>query len=905
MTLKRPSSSSRSPSPVPASKPSAKAARTGAGSPAPAGASAAKKKAAAAPAKRAVKTAPKPVAKSASKAAPKAGSVKAPHKAGVKKPLAKAAVRASVKPAVKVASKPASKPAPKAATPKKNAPKQGLKPDATKSPKETEKAPVPAKVEFEDVDIDEAAEGADAPAVYEPDLGRQQSHVNRQAPSTREQERLAGGGGDTGRDEHGQYFRDQRPPSSTSSPTRDNRQDGRSQDGRGQGGPRGPRDNRGYQGQNQNQNQHQNQGRGRDQGRSGPDPRRDQPRPQGWDQRRDRNDQQRHSGGPPNGQRHPSPQQPGHPNQSRPNSGHQNGPRPDNRQDPRQDQRHAQNRGQSGGPQSGPHTGPNGGAPSRGPDRAPESPRTQAELDAPVNAAIDAQSADEPVVLPPPSPLREKGENVTYSKEIFQTDTTFADLGLREDILRGVTEAGFVHPTTIQASLIPIILTGKDVLGQAKTGTGKTAAFGLPMMSKLERGTPFQGLVLVPTRELAIQACSDLTRLGVHSGLRVLPVYGGQSINTQAERLARGPEIIVATPGRMMDMVQRGYVHYRNTKMVVLDEVDRMLDIGFRDDIRRILGSCPRERQTVFVSATISGEIESLARSFAKDAEKIIATSGALTVSMVKQMYLSVEPWDKKQLLLHLLTHEEPALTLVFCRTKRTVDNLTEYLQRKGVDVHAIHGDMMQGKRNQVIEKLRSGKLSVLVASDLASRGIDVEGVTHVINYDLPEDPDIYVHRIGRTARAGRNGIAWALVTPEQGPLLTEIELLINAEIPKLDYPDFKPGPVPADVLASREQGVRRVENAKVFNRYTAGPVASPSGSAAGASGAEGEPGRSTPPAPVDTSRFPGGIVPSKLPDKRLMGRMKTARSMKAAISQSRMQQAKPAEPAPPPAPGT
>ena len=442
--------------------------------------------------------------------------------------------------------------------------------------------------------------------------------------------------------------------------------------------------------------------------------------------------------------------------------------------------------------------------------------------------------------------------------------------------MKGLTEAGFEHPTAIQAKIIPIILSGKDVLGQAKTGTGKTAAFGLPLLSKAKRGVPFNALLLVPTRELAIQVCTDLKELGRYTGLNVLPVYGGQNISTQAKLLDRGPEIVVATPGRIMDMVERRYLHYNNVQMVVLDEVDRMLDIGFRDDIKRILSSCPRDRQTVFVSATLQPEIESLARGYARDCEKIIATAGALTVAMVKQYHLTVEPWDKKQLLLHLLTHEEPALTIVFCRTKRTVDNLAEYLSRKGIEAHAMHGDMPQGKRNRVIEQLHKGALSVLIASDLASRGLDVEGITHVINYDLPEDPDLYVHRIGRTARAGRDGVAWALVTPDQGPLLTEIEMLINAEIPKLDYPDFKPGPVPQDVLESRVLDAKRVELAKSFNRYAAANVA---------------PAPISKTAAVDASRFPGGIVPSMLPPKRMMGRVKTARSMKAAIQQTFMPQ--------------
>ena len=519
--------------------------------------------------------------------------------------------------------------------------------------------------------------------------------------------------------------------------------------------------------------------------------------------------------------------------------------------------------------------------------------------------APHAPAPHTPPAAPAPAPKQQignaapEGFNQKAFEEIFEKDIPFSQLGLNEWLLKGITEAGFVYPTSIQAKLIPTILTGRDVLGQAKTGTGKTAAFALPMLNAIGKGESFGGLVLVPTRELALQVAADFRELGKYTGLNVLPVYGGQNIATQAKALSHGPEIIVATPGRVMDMAERGYLHHHNVKMVVLDEVDRMLDIGFRDDIKRILSACPAERQTVFVSATMQPEIEQLARTFARDCEKIIASAGALTVAMVKQFYLPVEPWDKKQLLLHLLTHESPALTVVFCRTKRTVDNLTEYLGRKGIDAHAIHGDMQQGKRNRVIEQLRSGKLAVLIASDLASRGLDVEGITHVINYDLPEDPDLYVHRIGRTARAGRDGVAWALVTPEQGDLLTQIEHLINAEIPKLDYPDFKPGPLPADVLAEREAVARRAEQSKSFNRFAQSFHAP----AAGGAPADAAPGGGAPapvirpayaaPAPaaaLDVSKFPGGIVPSKMPPRLMYGKVRSARSMRQAP--------------PPPAPG-
>jgi ATP-dependent RNA helicase DeaD len=476
---------------------------------------------------------------------------------------------------------------------------------------------------------------------------------------------------------------------------------------------------------------------------------------------------------------------------------------------------------------------------------------------------------------PPPVPEPVLQPLVKGGDDIFSTEATFQSLGLRSSVLKGIEALGFQRPTTIQATLIPLILRGKDVLGQAKTGTGKTAAFGLPLIHMSDRGKEFQALILVPTRELAIQVAADMTNFGRFTPIRTSAVFGGERVQAQAKRLAQGPEIIVATPGRIMDMAQRGLIHYRNVRQVVLDEVDRMLDIGFREDIRKILRSCPAPgpraeggRQTIFVSATISPEIESLARSHARDAEKVVSTTGSLTVSRVRQFHLTVERWDKRRLLLHLLTHEEPALTVVFCKMKRTVDEVAKYLADKKIDVHAIHGDMYQSSRNRVMDRLRKGNLSVLVASDLASRGLDVEGISHVINYDLPEDPDLYVHRIGRTARAGRDGVAWSFVTPEEGKLLTQIELLINAEIPKLDYPDFKPGPVPESVLASRELDAKHAQLAQSFNRFaaTTTPIVAPT------------------PDPV---KFPGGIVPARMPPKRMQGRTKTSRSLKEAIAKT------------------
>ncbi|MFN0010728.1 MAG: DEAD/DEAH box helicase [Phycisphaerales bacterium] len=507
----------------------------------------------------------------------------------------------------------------------------------------------------------------------------------------------------------------------------------------------------------------------------------------------------------------------------------------------------------------------------------------------------------------------------SMAEAVFDPTATFESLGLRDSVVKSLRAKGFERPTKIQGLLIPPMLAGKDLIGQARTGTGKTGAFGLPLLHMCDRGVPTQALVMVPTRELCLQVAEEINTLAMQTPIRACAVFGGERIKTQVDALRRNPEIIVSTPGRLMDMVERGIVKLGNVRFAVLDEVDRMLDIGFREDIRRILKMCPPPRtestppdqlarQTVFVSATLPSDVERLIQSHSHNPEKVVAVvEGALTNAQVRQFYLTVQPWDKRRLLTHLLTHEEPALTLVFCRTKRTVDDLVEYLMKKRIDAHGIHGDMMQSRRNKVIEKLHAGELGVLVASDLASRGLDVDGITHVVNYDMPEDPEVYVHRIGRTARVGRDGVAWSLVCPDQGDLLTSVERLINTEVPKLDYPDFKPGPVPMGrVPVTGPNSTTRPAAAQPFNRYAAtvnpelpiagsAPAAATAGAGAANTGASGPatngdgsrsatydpsahpaPVKKAAPTAIDTNKFPGGIVPSKLPPKRMWGKVKS-----------------------------
>ncbi len=460
-----------------------------------------------------------------------------------------------------------------------------------------------------------------------------------------------------------------------------------------------------------------------------------------------------------------------------------------------------------------------------------------------------------------------KSVNPADAKHLF-AESSFAELGLRNSVLKGVADMGFEAPTHIQSELIPVVLEGRDVLGQARTGSGKTAAFGLPLFHMAQRGLAFQSIILVPTRELALQIAGELQQFGKHTPIRVAAVYGGDAIYKQQQELADGPEIIVATPGRLMDFMERRDLHLNHVRFIVLDEVDRMLDIGFRDDIRKILGRVDTEHQTIFVSATISDDIEKLASRFMNDPVRITSLSGALTVERVEQHYLPVERWDKKRLLLHLLKHEDPDLTLVFCATKRMVDDLTKFLNDKGVDARAIHGDMPQRKRNSVMKHFRSGTLGVVVASDVAARGLDVEGISHVVNYDVPEDPEIYIHRIGRTARAGRGGVAWTFVTSEEGDRLTAVEKLANVEIPLMTYPDFTPGPAPSGVRSRKAEQEKRA----------AAPPPNP--------GAREIVAAAPPPvAKADQYRFPGGVVPTKLPPKLMRGRVRTSRSGAAPIA--------------------
>ena len=342
----------------------------------------------------------------------------------------------------------------------------------------------------------------------------------------------------------------------------------------------------------------------------------------------------------------------------------------------------------------------------------------------------------------------------------------FDQLGLSPAMLQGVTAAGFTTPTPIQEAAIPAILQGKDIIGQAQTGTGKTAAFGLPAMSRLRNDRSVEILVLTPTRELAIQVSDELFRLGQFAGAKSVPVVGGQAYLRQVELINRGAQIVVATPGRLMDHMREGRLKKFTPHIVILDEADEMLDRGFVDDIREILKSCPSDRQTLLFSATMPNEVKSLAREFMKDPTHILLSTGQQANLDIEQRLIVVRNHERESALVRILEVEDPEKSIVFCRTKRDVDELQEMLTQRGVAAKSIHGDMSQAIRNQAVQSLKDGRSRIIIATDVAARGIDIPNVTHVINFNVPENRERYVHRIGRTGRAGKRGIAISLATP-------------------------------------------------------------------------------------------------------------------------------------------
>jgi ATP-dependent RNA helicase DeaD len=369
----------------------------------------------------------------------------------------------------------------------------------------------------------------------------------------------------------------------------------------------------------------------------------------------------------------------------------------------------------------------------------------------------------------------------------------FDELGLSKEVLKAVSEMGFEEASPIQSAAIPVLLKGGDVIGQAQTGTGKTAAFGIPLLEMLDPSKKHvQAIVLCPTRELAIQVAEEVAKLGRHKkGISLLPVYGGQSIERQISALYRGVHVVIGTPGRVMDHIQRGTLKLENIKMVVLDEADEMLDMGFRDDIETILKETPAERQTVFFSATMPKPILDLTKKYQTSPEHVKVEHTQLTVPKIDQSYFEVRDRDKLEVLSRLVDLHNVKLALVFCNTKRVVEEVINHLQARGYSADGLHGDLRQAQRDQVMKKFRSGQVELLVATDVAARGIDVDDVEAVFNYDVPQDEESYVHRIGRTGRAGRSGRAFTFVGPRDFYKLNDIQRYTKTKIPRAKIPTY------------------------------------------------------------------------------------------------------------------
>lgn len=373
-------------------------------------------------------------------------------------------------------------------------------------------------------------------------------------------------------------------------------------------------------------------------------------------------------------------------------------------------------------------------------------------------------------------------------------DIKFTDLGLRSELIEGIQRLGFESPSPIQAETIPVALSGKDIVGLSQTGSGKTAAFGLPALNMIEIDRKeTQVLVLCPTRELAVQVCEEINRLAaVLRGLTSVPVYGGTPIDRQMRALRNGAHIVVGTPGRIMDHLRRKTLHTDAIKLCVLDEADRMLDMGFREDMEVILGDMPEERQALFFSATMNRGVEGLIRKFSRNAEQISIERKSLTVDTIEQTYYEVRNRSKIEVMCRLLDLEIKPRGIVFCNTKQMVEDATEALAARGYVADRIHGDITQGNRERVIKRFKDGSVELLVATDVAARGLDIDDIDLVFNYDLPHDPEDYVHRIGRTGRAGRSGKSVTFVYGRDIYRLEAIERYTRQVVRRMQIPSLE-----------------------------------------------------------------------------------------------------------------
>jgi ATP-dependent RNA helicase RhlE len=371
---------------------------------------------------------------------------------------------------------------------------------------------------------------------------------------------------------------------------------------------------------------------------------------------------------------------------------------------------------------------------------------------------------------------------------------SFEELNLIEPILKALKTEGYTNPTPIQEQSIPIILERKDLLGCAQTGTGKTAAFAIPIIQILEGGKIYDKgpraikcLILTPTRELAIQIGDSFTAYGRHTGMKHAVIFGGVSQGSQVAALKSGVDILIATPGRLLDLINQKFVQLHYLKIFVLDEADRMLDMGFIHDVKKLITKIPQKRQTLFFSATMPDEIQKLANTILVNPEKVEVTPVSSTADTIDQSLFFVEKNDKKKLLIHILNDKNIKSALIFSRTKHGADKITKDLVKAGIKTEAIHGNKSQNARQKALSNFKSGQIKALIATDIAARGIDIDELSHVINYELPNVPETYVHRIGRTGRAGSSGIAYSFCDEEEMEYLKDIQKLIGKEIPVID----------------------------------------------------------------------------------------------------------------------
>ena len=384
----------------------------------------------------------------------------------------------------------------------------------------------------------------------------------------------------------------------------------------------------------------------------------------------------------------------------------------------------------------------------------------------------------------------------------------FTELNLSENILAAVEKAGFVEPSPIQELTIPLALEGKDVIGQAQTGTGKTAAFGLPTLDKIDTNRNLvQALVIAPTRELAVQGQEELFRFGREKGVKVRSVYGGSSIEKQIKALRSGAHIVVGTPGRLLDLIKRKALKLDHVETLILDEADEMLNMGFLEDIEAIISRVPETRQTLLFSATMPEAIKRIGVKFMKNPEHVKVAAKELTTDLIDQYYIRVKEQDKFDTMTRLMDVDPPELSIVFGRTKRRVDELTRGLKLRGYRAEGIHGDLDQGKRLRVLRDFKNDNIDILVATDVAARGLDISGVTHVYNYDIPQDPESYVHRIGRTGRAGKHGQSITFVTPNEMGYLSIIENLTKKRMKGL-----KPATADEAFKAKKKVALKKIE---------------------------------------------------------------------------------------------